>query len=250
MNAKSFFFFLLCSALAAGTQAQTPAAGVPTDPALLEWEPSPSWRAALSYIHRERPVEPANGAPEWTLSGESFDASVLWSCGWLELGVFAGGTRAHLREYGLEDLDMEAGGGAGLGVNLWQISPADEHCAWRALLRLEGRAEWRSTSGGTDSLEWFEGFAAAPVSYLLTTSRSRHLSSVHDFHAIGAYAGPAVSAIDGRREFGGAKVDFEQADLAGAVAGVDLWLLANLRFGGRMEYFGDCTWTVSCEYSF
>ena len=100
------------------------------------------------------------------------------------------------------------------------------------------------------SLEWFEGFAAMPLYYLLSATRSRRTPDVRDFHAIGAYAGPAVSTIDGRRELGDTKIDFEQSDLAGAVGGIDLWLLSNLRFGGRLEYFGDCAWSLSCEYSF
>lgn len=249
MNAKSIFFFLLCAA-AAGARAQVPSAGSAADSALIEWEPSSSWRASAGYTHRLRPVEPVRGGAEWTIAGESYDACVEWTCGWFDVRAFAGATRARLKEFASDDLDMEAGGGAGLGLNLWQISPDDVHCAWRVILRVEGRAEWRSTSDDRDSLEWFEGFGAAPVSYVLTTSRSRVNSDIRDFHAIGAYAGPAVSMIDGRREFAGTKTDFEQSDLAGAVAGVDLWLLSNLRFGGRLEYFGDCTWSLSCEYSF
>ena len=252
MNAKSIIFFVLFAAAPLALSARPAAASSdPSAPsAIVDWEPSSSWSVGLTYAHRMRPVEVDANGPEWTIAGESYDAFVAFSWNWLELRAFGGATQAHLKEYALKDLDPEAGGGASLAINLWQISP-EEESAWRALLRLEGRGEWRTTSADNgESLEWFEGFAALPLHYTLSTTRSRRNSSIRDFHALGVYIGPAFSVIDGRRELGGTETSFEQSDLYGAVGGVQLWLLRNLEFGGRLEYFGDCTWSLGCTYVF
>lgn len=253
MNAKPIFFSVLCAAAAALSfplRADADFADPSAPPALVDWEPSSSWSVGLAYVHRLRPVEADNG-PEWTIAGETYDAFISFAWNWLELRAFGGATQARLKEFSQKDLDPEAGGGASLALNLWQISPDAESCAWRALLRLEGRGEWRTTSNDAGaSLEWFEGFAAMPLYYLLSATRSRRTPDVRDFHALGAYVGPAFSVIDGRRELGGTKTSFEQSDLYGAAGGVELWLLRNLRFGGRLEYFGDCTWSIDCTYVF
>lgn len=252
MNAKSIFSLLFCAAALAAAPAFAAPADDPANPAaLVDWEPSSSWSVGLAYTHRIRPVEVDHGGPEWTISGESYDAFVGFAWNWLELRAFGGATQAHLKEYSLKDLDPEAGGGASLALNLWQISPDEESSAWRALVRLSGRGEWRTSSADNgESLEWFEGFADLTLHYTLSTTRSRRNSSIRDFHAVGAYVGPALSFVDGTREFAGSKTSFEQSDLYGAVGGVQLWLLRNLEFGGRVEYFGDCTWSLDCTYVF
>ncbi|MBR6023226.1 MAG: hypothetical protein IK066_12505 [Kiritimatiellae bacterium] len=225
------------------------AAAPDADPALIEWSPSPHWSAGVAYTHRVRPLS-RDGGGTWSLSGESYDGVVTYTRDWWSLFAFAGATQAHLEEYALKDLGMDPGGGAGLRVNLWQIAPAKSGGPWDVTLKLEGRAEWRETSSDRETLRWFEGFAAAPVAWRLSSARSGHDTSIHDYHAIGAYAGPALSALDGTREFANAKTSFEHDDLVGGVAGVELWLLRNLRFDGRLEYFGDCSFALSCTYLF
>lgn len=239
---RPFLLFALALPLAA-------AAASDADPALLSWVPSAHWSAGVAYTHRVRPLSRSGGGT-WSLSGESYDGVVAYTRDWWHVRAFAGATHAHLEEYGLEDLGMDPGGGAALRVNLWQIAPSQSGGPWDVTLKLEGRAEWRETSSGNETLRWFEGFAAAPVAWSLSSSRSGHDTSIHDYHAIGAYAGPALSCIDGTREFAGAKTSFSEDDLFGGVAGVELWLLRNLRFAGRLEYFGDSSFALSCTYLF
>lgn len=216
--------------------------------ALLEWSPSEAWGLSAWYTHGTRPVEGAGVKTD--LESELYVAGASWSpWGWLTLDVFGGGARAEWPARMDDDGSLGGGGGAGATLRIWQF-PEDR--VWAVTVQAAGRIS-RWCSGDEDKsggVSWTEWEAALPVEYHLSFTRNGRDADIRDFHSLSVWAGPAVGGVDGTWKRRGAKEDFEEADDFGVVGGVELWLLERLRFWGRVDWFGDATWSVGATYGF
>lgn len=219
--------------------------------ALLTWSDPAMWQVGLVYTRVSRPVELESGA-EWNLAGDIGDAEIgvsPWP--WLLIYGQVGGSKARLDGAQREEPSVGAGGVLGARVNLWQLHEGVQATAWRVTLQVAGQHAYRTTDDdGDGDIQWGETLVLLPLDYHLSFARTFRNSYMAEFHSVGAYVGPAYSKIDGTWTRAGAERDFEEADSFGVVAGVDLWLLENLSFGARADWFEHTTAQLSVRYRF
>ena len=220
------------------------------DRALLTWSDPSGWQVGLSYGRVARTV--ARGAAEWELSADMIDAMIgvsPWP--WLTFYAQAGASQGRLEGVMREDAEPGAGGQAGARINLWQLYEGVQATSWRVTLHLDGHYAYRTTDDdGEGEVEWGEAFMMLPLSYHLTFARSFRNDYMAEFQGVNVYAGPAYSKVDGTWTRQGAEVDFEETDSFGVSGGVDLWLLENLAFGVRVDWFQDTSAQLSVQYRF
>ena len=84
----------------------------------------------------------------------------------------------------------------------------------------------------------------------MTFSRSYRHSFLGEFHSLQVFAGPALSKINGKWKQSGATIKFREAESAGVAGGGDLWLMENLSFGARVEWFEKVSARVNVRYLF
>ncbi len=218
--------------------------------ALVTLPDASRWQAGLDYAHLSRPVE-LDGV-EWRLRGDVVDVFVGYSpAPWLMLYGQAGASQARLDSLLQEEPGAGAGGLLGVRVNLWQLHEGVQVSSWRFSLLLDGQAAYRTTDDeGDGELRWSEIKAMLPLDYHLTFARTFRNFYMAEFHSLRIYAGPAVSKLDGTWERGGQKRDFEESRAFGVVAGTELWLLENLSFGARGEWFDASAMHVTLRYRF
>lgn len=220
------------------------------DPALLTWSNPARWQAGLAYARVSRMVDRAG--VETHLRADIVDAEIgLRPWPWLLLYGQAGGSRPQLDAGGREEFSVGAGGGGGARLNLWQLHEGVQTTAWRLTLQLAGQYVYRT--GGDDGdgeLHWGEALVWLPLDYHLSFARTFRNAYMTEFQSLEVYAGPAFSKVDGTLDRRGADEDFEEADEFGVVGGAELWLLENLAFGARAEWFEDTTLRVLVRYRF
>lgn len=218
--------------------------------ALLRWSDPAAWRLGLVYAHLSRQVE-LEGA-EWRLRGQGVDAAIgvsPWP--WMLLYGQAGGSQARLDGVMDENTDYGAGGLLGVRVNLWQLYEGVQNTAWRVTLGLAGQYAFRAgADNGDGDIEWRETLVMLPLDYHLTFARSFRNFYMAEFHSLAVYAGPAFSKLDGTWTRQAAEQDFEEVQSFGVVGGVELWLLENLAFGARADWFDGTAMQLSLRYRF
>lgn len=218
--------------------------------ALLTWRDPVPWQAGLSYMRMSRPVE-LDGADR-DLQANIADVMIgvsPWP--WLLLYGHAGVSEAHLDALMGENADPGAGGLLGARLNLWQIYQGLHETAWRLTLQLDGQYGYRTSSDdGEGELRWSEALVMAPIDYHLSFSRAYRNSYAGEFQSFHVYVGPAFSKVDGTWTVGERDRDFEEQDQFGVVGGGELWLLKNLAFGARFDWFEDTTGQVTVRYRF
>ena len=250
MNKKILWAVLVMAGAAAASAQRNVMEDRSADTALLTWSDPSSWQVGLAYERLSRPVD-LRGA-EWDLTGNGIDATLgvsPWP--WLLLYGQVGASQATLD--GLLDDEPSAGAGGLLGarLNLWQLYEGVQRTAWRVTLQAAGQYAYR-TSGddGDGDLQWSETLAMLPLNYHLSFARTFRNAYMSEFQSVSAYAGPAYSKLDGTWTRRGVETDFEGKDEFGVVAGVDLWLLENLSFGFRADWFGGTSGQLTVLYRF
>ena len=220
------------------------------DPALLTWSDPAGWQAGLAYARVARPVD-LEGA-EWDLKGSLAEAEIgvsPWP--WMLLYGRVGASQARLDGIQREEPSAGAGGLLGARANLWQIGPGAEKTAWRVVLQLAGQYAWRTTEDdGDGDLQWGEALVMLPVDFHLSFARTFRNAYMAEFQSVGAFAGPAFSKLDGTWTRRGAELVFEEARSFGGVAGGELWLLENLSFGARADWFEGTSMQLMVRYRF
>lgn len=219
------------------------------DSALITWGTPVKIQVGAVYTHLARPVD--IGYREDTLRGDIVDACIgvsPWP--WLLLYGQVGASDARLDSLN-ESSQMGAGGLAGLRINLWQVFEGVQETAWRFTVQAAGEFEYRnSKDSGDGEVEWTEGLLMLPLQYHLSFARSYRNAYMAEFQSLSAYAGPAWSTLDGTWNRNGTKTDFEEQQDVGVVGGVDLWLLENLSFGARADWFDRTSFEVRVRYCF
>lgn len=241
-------------ALALGTAAACAERNVIEDPsadhALLTWSDPVPWQVGLAYMGISRPVD-LEGA-EWDLRGDVLDAAVgvaPWE--WLLLYGQAGISSARLDGPMRADADYGAGGLLGANVNLWQIYEGVQVTSWRFTLKLAGQYAYRTTAdAGEGELQWGEALVMLPLDYHLTFARTFRNFYMAEFQGFHVYVGPAYSKVNGTWARNGLEREFEEAQAVGVVGGVELWLLENLAFGVRADWFDGTSAQLSVRYRF
>jgi hypothetical protein len=220
------------------------------DVALLTWRDPANWQAGLSYAYVSRQV--VLDGVEWRLRGDIVDAAVgvsPWP--WLLLYGQAGASQARLDGAMQSKASPGAGGLLGARVNLWQLYEGVHKTAWRLTLQVAAQHAVRtSEDDGEGELHWSETLVMLPLSYHLTFARSFRNYFMAEYQALNVYAGPAYSKVDGTWTRQNVERDFEEEQEFGVVGGVDLWLLENLAFGVRADWFEETSMQVRVLYRF
>jgi hypothetical protein len=220
------------------------------DPALLTWSDPASWQVGLIYQRVSRPVD-LDGV-ESKLRGSILDVAVgvspfPW---WLIYGQ-VGAAQARLDGVMPADADYGAGGVLGTRLNLWQLYEGVQATAWRLTLQLAGQYAFRTTSDdGNGEVQWGEALVILPLDYHLTFARSFRNVYVGEFQGFSFYIGPAFSKLDGTWTRGSTEREFEEVQSVGVVGGADFWLLENLCFGARADWFDSTSVQLTVRYRF
>jgi hypothetical protein len=218
--------------------------------ALLTWSDPSAWQVGLVYAHLSRQVE-LEGV-EWELRGQTVDAAIGFApWPWILLYGQAGGSQARVAEAMRENTAVGAGGLLGARVNLWQIYEGVQRTSWRVTLGVAGQYAYRTgADDGEGDIQWSETLVMLPLDYHLTFARSFRNFYMAEFQSLGVYAGPAFSKVDGTWTRGNMEKDFEEVQSYGVVGGVELWLLENLSFGARADWFDGTTLQLTLRYRF
>jgi hypothetical protein len=220
------------------------------DPALLTWSDPSCWQVGLVYSHVSRPVL-VDGV-EWDLRGGIADAAIGFSpWPWMLLYGQVGGSQAKLDGLAEEEFSAGAGGLLGARVNLWQLYEGLQATAWRVTLQVAGQYAFRTTEDdGAGDLRWGETLVMLPLDYHLSFERTFRNFYMAEFHSLDFYVGPAFSKVDGVWTRDNVERDFEETESFGVVAGAELWLLENLSFGARADWFDGTSMQLSVRYRF
>ena len=220
------------------------------EPALLTWSDPVRWQAGLAYGRVARMVD-LEGA-EAKLSGDTYDVALGFSpTPWLLLYGQAGGSEAQLD--GLQSVESATGAGGLLGAraNLWQLYEGLQLTAWRVTLQLAAKYAYRTADDdGDGDLQWGEALVMLPLDYHLSFARTFRNAYMAEFQSFNVYAGPAFSKLDGTWTRRGTERDFEELESFGVVGGVELWLLENLSFGARADWFEGTSMQLMVRYRF
>jgi len=221
------------------------------DVALLTWRDPVSWQFGLVYTHLSRSVDMGN--IEDSLRGDLMDVAVgLNPWPWLLLYGQVGASKARLDAL-REEPSNGAGGLLGARVNLWQLYEGVQNTAWRVTLQLAGQYAYRTSNDdgdGDGDIQWSETLVMLPLRYHLTFARTFRNIFMTEFQGVSCYAGPAFSSLDGTWKRREVETDFEETEAFGIVGGVDLWLLDNLAFGARVDWFESTTFQLNVQYRF
>lgn len=220
------------------------------DPALLTWSEPGAWQVGLVYENLSRPVE-LNGA-ELDLRGDIGDVAVGFSpWPWFLLYGQIGASQAGLDGAMTEKAEFGAGGLLGARANLWQLYEGVQKTAWRVTLQLAGQYAYRTTADdGEGDLQWGETLVMLPLDYHLSFARTFRNYYMAEFQGFDLYVGPAYSKVDGTWTRGDTETDFEEIQSLGVVGGAELWLLENLSFGARADWFDGTTLQLTVRYRF
>jgi hypothetical protein len=218
--------------------------------ALVTLADASRWQAGLAYAHVSRTVE-LEGR-ECRLKGDVADIMLGFSpAPWLLLYGQAGMSRARLDDWVNPRPGAGAGGLMGARLNLWQFHADAPEASWRFTIQLDGQIAHRTTDdkdGG--EIRWTETLVMLPLDYHLTFAHNSRNYYMADFHSLHVWAGPAFSFLDGTWEARDTRRDFEESESLGVAAGAELWLLENLAFGARADWFDSTTVHLTVRYRF
>lgn len=220
------------------------------DSALLTWSDPGRLQVGLAYTRLARPVD-LDGV-EWNLRGDIADATIgvsPWP--WMLLYGQVGGSKARLDGAMLQEPSAGAGGLLGARLNLWQLYEGVQQTAWRVTLQAAGQYAYRTAEDeGDGDIRWGEALVMLPLNYHLSFARTFRNDYMAEFQSLGVYLAPAFSKLDGTWTRRDVERDFEEVDSFGVVAGVELWLLENLSFGARADWFDRTTAQLTVCYRF
>ena len=218
--------------------------------ALLTWSDPSAWQVGFAYSRVSRPV--LLDGVEADLDADIAEATIGFSpWGWLLFYGQAGASLGRLDPVMAEDADAGASGLLGARANLWQLYEGVQVTAWRVTLQLAGQYAVRgSRDAGEGELQWGEALVMLPLDYHLSFGRTFRNSYMAEFQSLHFFVGPAFSALDGTWTRNENELDFEETESFGVVGGLDLWLLENLSFGGRVDWFDGASMQLSVLYRF
>ncbi|HRT05859.1 MAG TPA: hypothetical protein P5204_09180 [Kiritimatiellia bacterium] len=218
--------------------------------ALLTWKDPVPWQAGLIYQRLSRPVELDGTERDFKAHvAEAMVGVSPWP--WLLLFGQAGASEARLEGSMSASADAGAGGLLGARLNAWQIHQGAHRTAWRLTLQVAGQYAYRtSADDGEGELRWQETLLMLPLDYHLSFARTFRNTYAGEFQSLHVYVGPAYSKLDGTWSRDGLDRDFEEAEAFGAVGGGELWLLENLAFGARFDWFEGTSGQITVRYRF
>jgi hypothetical protein len=220
------------------------------DQALLSSRDPSVWQVGLAYANLSRAVDLDGFAA--TLRGNVIDATIgvsPWP--WLLFYGQVGGSSARLDPQMREDAGFGGGGLFGANLNVWQLYEGVEATAWRVTLKLAGQYAYRTAADdGEGELRWGETLVLLPLDYHLSFARSFRNYYTAEFQSLHFYVGPAFSKLNGTWNRGGQERDFAESQPYGVVGGAELWLLDNLSFGARADWFDGTSIQLSILYRF
>ncbi len=247
---KMACWMLLLALLVPAAYAQNVREDPSAEGALLTWRNPASWHAGLVYTHLLRPVD-LEGV-ERNLRGDIYDVAIgvsPWP--WLVLYGQAGISEARVEHAMRNDAELGAGGLLGARLNLWQLYEGVQKTAWRLTLQVAAQYAYRtSADDGEGELQWGETLVMLPLDYHLSFARSFRNYYMKEFQSLHFYVGPAYSKLDGTWTRGTLEQEFEEVQVAGVVGGAELWLLDNLAFGARADWFDKTTLHFMVRYRF
>ena len=235
-------------AWASGARAEDPWTEEEPDGALWVWNAGPAWRAGVEYVRDVRKADCEGVEADWT--GDTVEGVVQWApTAWMDLEGRVGAARGKVDFGGTGQGGMGVSWGAGLGVDVCEIAPAD--AAWRVFLRAEGAVKGRC-GGESDGVKvgWTEYTAFVPATYQLLMERSPRSAYSTDFHRLDLFAGPVWSHVEGDWECAGLKRDFEAKRELGAAVGARIWLTERVGIWGRVDIYDECGYRGGMEYRF
>lgn len=250
MKTKILWLAMILAAATAASAQKTIRDDASAPTALVTLPDASRWQAGLAYARVARMVT-LDGV-EWKLRANGIDVLLGFApVPWFQIYGQAGAAEARLVD-AMSDLLSPGGGGlVGARLYLWQLHQGAQATAWRLTLLADGHYAYRSTQEDDEGkLQWSEVLIMLPLDYHLTFARTFRNFYMSEFHSLRIYAGPAYSRIDGTWTLGATERDFREVESAGLVGGADLWLLENLSFGARVEWFRDTTLQLNVRYTF
>ncbi len=219
------------------------------DTAIFHSMDLPNVQVGMVYTHLSRPVKLGN--LEDTLGGDIIDVAFgISPLPWLLLYGQAGVSKSSL-DVMRDDTSFGGGGLLGARVNIWQLYEGVQETAWRVTLQAAAQYAYRTSQDhGDGDLRWGESLIMLPLRYHLSFARSYRNSFMAEFQGFSVYLGPAYSSMDGTWTRHEVEQDFEESESFGVVGGADLWLLENLSFGARADWFDGTSMQLNVSYRF
>ncbi len=218
--------------------------------ALVTLPDASRWEAGLGYARISRGID-LEGS-ERHLRANLVDVGLgLWVMPWMQVYGRVGAAEA--RVVGSMDyLSAWAAGVVGAKINLWQMHQGDQVTAWRFTIPVEVQYAYRTTreDDAFGELKWSETMVTLPLSYHLSFARTFRNFFMSEWNSLQLTLGPAYSVVSGTWMRNSFRYEFEEQDAVGIVGGVELWLLDNLSFAARAEWFGDTTLHLGVRYRF
>ena len=218
--------------------------------ALFSWHDPNRIQVGIGYARISRGAEV--GGIERRLQADVAEAGLgAWALPWLLVHGSAGACQAGFEDAMDEKGSAEFAGRIGLRANLWQVDEGLRESSWRFTAGFAGDyGHFASGDDGEGETSWNEIRVVLPLEYYLSFARTYRQLYLTEVHGMSIYAGPAASWIDGKWKKNGTQRDFEESETFGAVAGAELWLLANLCFGVRLDWFEESTVELNVTYRF
>lgn len=224
---------------------------VTEEASLWTWNDPVPWRVGVEGGRMKRPVEIEGMEADWQADVLEGKLSVApW--GWLTLYGRVGAAQARLEGIGPDGkTGTGAGGALGLKLNLWEVAPGGDSTAWRVSIGLLGEYAWRTgeEKGGIEA-EWGEAYFFLPINYHLLLHGTQRSTYATEAHSLDLFIGPACSLLDGTWTAPWGEMDFESDQQAGISGGLCIWLMENLGFSGRVDWFDAWSYQAAVEYRF
>ncbi|MDD5482664.1 MAG: hypothetical protein PHP98_03295 [Kiritimatiellae bacterium] len=251
---KSLFrvsFLIAIVAVLAGPAHAASLSGAGTRETLITQEYLGFLTIGADYQQQERDISIASQG-ELRLKSQTFDGYIgVDPCQWMVIFATFGGTAAKTT---VEETynDSKFKWSAGFDVSWWRYSLKNP-AFMAGDLSLKTHAEFAAyrSGSGAEKINWNEIFAALLVNYEVFVLNKGDMAKYP--YSLALYAGPALSWLEGDCYAGGdagRKTDFHEANLAGIIAGAEIFAAPNVSFGGAFQYYDAMTFNLGVRYHF
>ncbi len=206
------------------------------------------WSAGISFENFEREIK-SSGLEDSTIRGGTALALLGFDVTpWLTL--HAGGTLSEIDSLrnvsGLDDR-RSVQGSIGAQASLWQLEVANpDYLSGQLSLGVSVSYAEYEAENDSATASWDNLVVAVPLQ-LRTGYSDKELGTIQ---SAGFYAGPVFSELSGDLDAAGLKSRFDQSEDLGALAGVDVFLHANLLVGVQVQYFERYSYSGSIRWHF
>jgi hypothetical protein len=205
--------------------------------------------ADVAIVNRDITVE--NG-PETTLKTTCADLFLAYDFAPAVFLFITGGVGKGELEGFREYADYRAKWSVGLGANVWSADIESPRYLV-GTLSLKALAEFADhTSEDVDTgerLHWTEVSAALPLYYEIAEEDDVR-AMPQEARRLALHVGPAVSSVRGDYDQGSGNVSFDGDSTLGFVAGVDIYLAANLCLSAEVASIGGYTYSGGLRFHF